>query len=315
MRLRNPLALAMLFLGLLTVQVQGQATLKWKFEKDKTFYQTMVTTTEQSMDVMGTNVAQNQSQEFVFSWKVENVEGDKVTLKQKITAVKMKIDIGGSVIEYDSTDKEASQKSALKGFFDALLGSEFDVVLDTKAGKIDSIKNQQDFIKKLTEANPQMKGLLDQILSESALKEMAGPTFTSIPGKEVKKDETWTRNVSLDMGPIGKYDTTYTYKYAGANKEKLEEIKVATELKYQPPAGNGQKTLPFTIKSADLTANKDAGGTILFDPAKGRVKSSEMSMELTGSMKIEIGGQTTEVKLTQKQKTTSTTSDEDPNKK
>src|SRR5579862_4378797 len=39
-----------------------KATLKWKFEKNKPFYQTMTTVTDQSMNVMNNEVKQKQTQ-------------------------------------------------------------------------------------------------------------------------------------------------------------------------------------------------------------------------------------------------------------
>ncbi len=299
-----------------TVASAQKATLKWQLKKGDKFFQTMLTTTEQKMKVMGTDITQNQSQKFHFSWEVTAVDGDKVTLKQKIIGVEMNIDIGGSKIEYKSGD-DASKTSPLKGFFDALMQADFEVVFDhsAKGNKITEIKNQQEFIKKLTDANPQMKGLLEQILSEGSLKEMAGPSFSAVPGKEVAKDETWDRTVDLDMGPIGRYKTTYNYKFTG-QKDKLATITVTPTLEYTPPKPDVQKTLPFSIKDAKLELKKDtANGTVEFDTEKGRVISAKTKMDITGELTIEIGGQTTKVTLDQKQTTETTTSEKDPTKK
>jgi hypothetical protein len=91
---------SLVLVGLLTAAAAGQ-------EKDKTFYQTMTTTTNQTMKVMGTDVTQNQEQTFYFSWTpIEDVKDNKVKIKQKIIGLKMNIDIGGSKINYDSTTKD-----------------------------------------------------------------------------------------------------------------------------------------------------------------------------------------------------------------
>src|SRR4029079_18301548 len=71
----------------------AEVELGWKFVKDQTYYQKLRTTTEQKMKVQQTTVDQKQEQEFVFSWKVEDVDASKVVLKQKIEAVMMKINI------------------------------------------------------------------------------------------------------------------------------------------------------------------------------------------------------------------------------
>lgn len=292
------------------------AVLKWKFEKDKPFYQEMTTTTQQTMKVMNSDVTQNQSQTFYFSWTPTGQDKDgNWTLKQKIEGVKMSIDIGGNKIEYDSTKDSAAANNPLSDFFKQLVGSEFKLTIDKDTLKVKDISGRTEFIKKLAQANPQMEPLLNQILSDQALKEMADPTFAAVPNKDVSKGATWTRDSKLNMGPIGSYDNTYKYTYEGKDdkQKNLDRIKVDTTLKYTPPAEAQGATnpLPFKIKSANLTSS-DAGGTILFNQDKGRIESSDLSLTLKGELSIEIGGTTTKVDLNQKQTTKVTTTDTQP---
>ena len=292
------------------------ATLEWKLPKGKTFFQTMSTTTTQNMKVQGSDVVQKQDQTFFFKWEVTDVNKDKntVTLKQKIIGLKMNIDIGGSKINYDSTAKDTNTNNPLNKFFEALNDTEFTLTLNTKDMKVTNIEGHDAFVKKLTEANQQMKPLLDKILSKQALQDMAEPLFAALPGTKVAKGKDWTRTATLDMGPIGKYTTKYTYTYDGPDKDKNDKISVKTDLKYTPPTDKEATGLPFKIKDAKLEG-KDATGTIIYDPKNGWVKSSEMNLTLNGSLTIEIGQQSTTVDLTQDQKTTITTSDKDPTKK
>src|SRR5262249_18535561 len=142
--------------------------------------------------------------------------------------------------DYDST-KEASGNNPLNDFFKALIGSEFTLTLSPDL-KVTKIEGREEFIKKLVKANPQMEQLLNQILSENALKEMSDPTFAAIPTKEIKKGDTWEKTSKLEMGPIGKYENKFKYTYEGKNAQgaddaakKLDRIKVETTLTYQPP--------------------------------------------------------------------------------
>ncbi len=310
-KVRWLIALALVSLFAPVFAQDSGTKLAWKFEKDKTFYQTMTTETKQTMKVMGSDIKQNQTQTFYFSWTPVKQDGDNWDIEQKIEGVKMHIEIGGQPIDYDST-KEQPTSTALSEFFKQLVGSKFTLTVN-KDGKVTAIKGRDDFLKKLTGANQQMEALLKQILSEEALKEMADPTFAAIPNKEVKKDEKWEKVSKLDMGPIGKYENTYKYIYEGPDKDKKSKIKVETELKYTAPADNTSASagLPFKIKSADLKSS-DAGGTILFDADKGRVEESNLHVTLKGDLSIEIGGQATAVNLEQTQTTKVTTSDTNP---
>lgn len=301
---------AVLLLGL-AVPAFGQDTvdLKWQFEKDKTFYQEMSTITKQTMKVLGMDITQNQNQTFIFSWTPKEQDKDQCwTVAQKIEAVKMEIEIGGNKITYDST-KDTGAGNPLADFFKALVGSEFKLTICPDM-KVSKIEGKEDFIKKLVAANQQMEPLLKQILSEEALKQMADPAFASVPGKPVKKGDTWTKESKLNMGPIGSYDTKYKYTYEGKDG-KLDKIKVDTELKYSPPTESTALGLPFKIKDANLKTTK-ATGTILFDNEKHRLDSSDMSLELSGKLTIDIGNMNTEVDLSQTQQTKVKTTDTNP---
>jgi hypothetical protein len=299
------------------VEAVDKVTMAWKFEKDKSFFQKMVTSTKQTMKVMNNDVNQTQNQTFFFKWTPKKVEKEKVTIEQEIIGVIMDIEIGGSKISYDST-KEASANNPLGDFFKALNGSKFTIDLDLKNYKVEKMEGREDFLKKLVAANPQMKPLLDTILSQDALKEMAEPVFNVVPTKPVSKGEKWTKKTSLNMGPIGQYENTYTYVYEGpegTGDKQVEKIKVDTVLKYTAPGDvAGQGGLPFKIKSAKLTSSNPVG-QILFNVKKGRVEKSTTKLELKGELTIEIGGQSTKVELSQTQESTVDTSDTDPTKK
>ncbi len=290
----------------------AKVDLKWKLEKNKTFYQKMTTKTDQKMKILNSEPKQTQNQTFYFSWTPVEQKGDDWIIKQKIEGVAMEIDIGGTKINYDSA-KDTTANNPLGDFFKALVGSEFTITLDTKTQKVTKIEGRDAFVKKLSQANPQMEGLLNQILSEQALREMAEPTFAALPNRAVAKGESWKKDVTLDMGPIGKYTNVYTYTFEGPEPGgKLYKIKVDTALKYTPPDEKATPAgLPFKIKSAKLESTNGTG-TVLYDAEKGRVDKSNFKVELTGSLDIEIGGTTTKVDLSQTQETTIDTSDNNP---
>ena len=316
--LRKAFVLAGIGILLLTTSGFGQKTeLKWKFKKDDAFYQMMETVTEQTMNVQGAEkVNQTQRQTFYFKWTAKEVD-DKagtVTLQQEIIGLKVYVQIGATVIEYDSQDKEKKSGGSLKDFFESLENAEFTVKVNVKTGKVESVGGHEALKTALTKNNPQMKELLDVVLSEQALKEMAEPTFASIPGVEKAKSDKWKHESKLDMGPIGVYDKTYNYELKEV-KDKKATLSVKTDLKYTQPAGNQAKArLPFVIQEAKLTAT-DGTGNVTFNVDTGRLEESDLSLKLNGTMKIEIGGQTTTVTLDQKQTTKTKSFKDEPLKK
>lgn len=315
---------AVLALIAFVVPVVAQAQeveLAWKFNKGTTFYQTLKTKTSQTMNIMTQPVKQDQEQEFVFSWTVKDSSDAAIVLDQKIESVNMSIKIGTNEVRYSSTAKDAAE-NPLSTFFKPLVGSSFTLTLDPKTLKVTKVEGREEFVKKVTEANPQMAGLLRVILSEDQLKQMAEPAFAVVKGKgeKVKPKDSWTRESKLSMGPIGSYDTKYTYTYVGpeektgadGKKVTLQKIEMKTELVYKAPDPKDATGLPFKIDTGNLKTT-EASGVIYFDAEKGRVAESTMDVKLEGKLTISVAEQKADVDLKQDQKTTTATSDKNPN--
>ncbi len=301
-------------------------TLPFKaFQGTAPFYQEMQTSTDQTMKVSNMTVTQKQSQTFWVEWTPQaSKDAADYVVKQKIIGVKMDIEIGGNKISYDSTSKEPPPANPLTDFFKQLVGSEFTLHVDKKTLTVKKIEGQEDFINKLSKANPALQPLLKAILSEKALQQMADPIFAVIPAggvipppKDPKDDKSkpeWKKETKLDMGPIGVYTTTYTYTDEGFKKDSkiLREIGVSTSLEYAAPAAKtSTEGLPFRIASGKLKSDKSSG-SILFDIENGRIQESNLTLELSGDLVIEIAGMTTDVNLRQTQKSSLKTDNKKP---
>jgi Family of unknown function (DUF6263) len=312
---------ALVLVGAFTIAVrahseQGTEKPVWKAFDDikKPFYQEMTTKTNQSMKVSGMEVIQDQSQTFYVEWMPLEYDKEKKTWKvdYSIIGVKMDIKIGGNNISYDSTAKEPAPDNPLTQFFKALVGAKFTFTIlnDPNEGpKIIKVDGLSSFVQKLAQTNESLKGLLETILSEEALKQMSNPTFAAFPRTEKEfKEGKWENDVTMSMGPIGSYKTKYTYALRKGADNKVD---VTGSMAYTAPKGNDATGLPFTIKSGTLTADK-ISGTITLDPKNGRIADSTMDMVLTGNLQIEIAGMDTKVDLTQKQTSTLKTMDTNP---
>src|SRR5262245_5646716 len=276
----------------------------------------MATKTIQNIKVQGLDVGQNQEQTFFFKFEPLKEEAGKWIVKQTIEGVKMKIDIAGSPVSYDSTNEAAAAgtNTALSEFFKALKGSQFTLTIN-KDCSVEKVEGREEFIKKLISANKQLETLLNKILGEEAMKQMADPCFGVVPKEPKKPGDKWNRVVKLSLGPLGSYENTYNFTYTKQTGDNAE-IDVTVELKYTPPAADqGGETLPFKIKGGKIEQVKDDKsnrGKILFNTKAGRIDSGNVSVKMTGTLSLEIGGTTTEVSLTQDQTTEIKTFDKSP---
>ncbi len=280
------------------------------YPKDKAvFYQEQYTSTKQTMKVLGQEVVQDQKQTFLIEWTVKEKEAGIFVVVQKIVHVDMTIDIGGNKITYKSN--QANQpKNPMTDFFEQLRKSSLTFYVNADL-TVKEIKNRDEFIKGLGAINPQMQGLLNAILSDAALKKMAEPTWYAFPAKgEIPASKTWDKTSELDLGPIGKYKTKFDFTHKKSEGGK-DTIGIVTKLDYTAPSDKAG--LPFVIHSAKLST-KNGKGEAIFDRAKGRFDSTEISMELDGTLEIEVGNMKTIVELKQEQTAKSTTFDEIPGK-
>ncbi len=274
--------------------------------KNKPFFQEQKTETEQNMTVQGQKVTQKQSQTFMILWTPKEKKDGNYVVTQQIKGVKMAIDIGGNKIDYDSTKK--NPKNPMTDFFDKLMDDKqiltFHISPDLKVTKIEG---RDEFVKNLSDINPQMKSLLNAILSDKALTKMAEPVWWAYPPDGVvPADKKWKRTATLELGPIGTYKTDFDFTYKGDDK-----IGIKTKLEYSPPAAADKTGLPFVIEDAKLTS-KSGEGEAIYDKEKGRFKETKLDMQLEGDLKIAVGNQTTNVTLSQTQKSSSITRDDNP---
>jgi Family of unknown function (DUF6263) len=275
--------------------VDEPVKLRLKFEKGKDFYVEMETQTKQKMTVMGQEVLQEQDQLFVQHWQPIRMtpDGDWL-IHVRFVRVRMKMDIGGNRIEYDSWNETPS--SPLADYFEALTKVDFKATVRLDGG-VRNVDGIEDFLKVTSDANPQMQALLKAMINKESFGQMISPLGNYLPESAVSRGDGWARKTTLNLGPIGQYVTSFKYSHRGA-VGSLHEIRVKTSLSYTPP--ENEAGLPFIIKSADLKS-KDGEGKIFFDADKGRMKEMSMRMQLAGKLVIQIGDQESAVILEQTQ--------------
>ena len=284
-------------------------TFTFKFEANKKFYQETTTTVQQIIKVQGQDLTQKQDSTFYFEWTPVKQEGDKWVVKQRVEGVRMQIDISGNPISFDSTKPDANPSAGNPGlteFFKKLVGAEFTVTLD-KNSKVEKVEGKDAFVASLGAGSPQMDTLLKRIMTDDALKQMCDPTLGLIPDSPKKPGDTWKKESTLNLGPIGSYTVVYNFKFVGADKD-MDKIEVDTLLTYNAPKENPEGLL-FRIKEGKLTSENPTKGVILYDPKTQRIASAEISIKLKGELTVTIGGTDTKVELVQDQKTVLKTGD------
>jgi hypothetical protein len=254
---------------------QGGDKLVWKaFDIiDKPFWQELTTKTDQTIKVDSWEFTQNQTQTFVVKWTPKGKDKDgNWIVDREIVAIKMNIKIGGNEIALDSEGNHAPTNMK------ALLGKS--TLTISKDFKVPNSTNTQ---------------------TDDSM-------FAAWPKDGVLDAKGWKYTSVLNLGPTGSFDTTYT---CTPDKGKKDKILVKATVTYKAPHDKANGKSPFTINSGNLSADK-AEGVVVIDPKAGRIKSSEMRLDLKGTLTIDIGGMETTVDVIQNQTSTMTITDDDP---
>jgi hypothetical protein len=310
-RLRMGFAFAII-VGLVSfTTAQDKQKFDLKFEKDKVFHQKLTTEVQQTLKVMnGSDIQLNHSQTYYFKWTpIDQTKDGKWEVKQSIEGVTFKFDVAGQTVTYDSTDPNAaSGNPGLAEFFKSLVGLEFKVIFN--GSTVEKVEGREEALKKMAAVNPQLEQILRKVLSDDALKEMTDPAMGLASGAEQAVGSTWTKEGTLNLGPIGTYARTYEYTYKGKDptQKELDRIEIKPSITYKA-ATEGSDGLPFRIKSGNLSVKETKDSYMLYNPKTGRVETARLNVIINGELEVSVNTADAKVTLYQDQKTSLDTSD------
>jgi hypothetical protein len=265
MSLRGTVGAGLLLLGLV-LPVSAQTSLAWQFKQGDKFFVEVVTKIDQKITVADAKPA-SSSRTFttVYSFVVKKADADSYVLEQTVEGVK---------VTPEKVPESANDVAAR--FAGQLKGATFTFTIN-RAGKITSktIEGYDALITKLSGGNQAAEAATRALLPEDDFREELNSIFGFLPDKPVNKGSAWARPelLTLPWGTL-KGEATYTYQGKGGDGE---EIAVSRKLTYEQPKQG--------VKKANLKVER-ADGTIVADPAAGRLVRNVQTMHLTGKMTV-----------------------------
>jgi hypothetical protein len=246
----------------------AQTALEWKFKEGDKFFIEAVTETKQTVTVSGMSAATSSSTYTTVSqFVVKKADAGSYTLDQTIEGIQVK-----SGKADDPTVGVASRHANL------LKGAKFTFTINA-AGKITSnLDGYDDFVRRQSGGNDKAEKRVREFLPEDVLKDELSAIFAVLPSKAVNTKDTWKRTETVVL-PWGKLTGESTYTYEGKDKDG-EKIEVTQKWSYALPEA--------TTSDVKVTKGKvevsDATGTIVVDPAAGRLVSHKEKRHLTGQL-------------------------------
>jgi len=193
---------------------------------------------------------------------------------------------------------DALTQTIVGGLLGKLVGTTFQIAVGPD-GRVIDFQGAKGRIRADAGNNPLggQSFLMASIIDPDGWREIADLTFFR-PQTPASGDQKWERPVKHSWGPLGSWSGRVAYARAG-QKDSLDRVRYTYNLAYQAPKGDAGG-LPFQISRADFK-HREAGGSIEFDNAKGRVVKAEEHFPVKGSLTMGLLGQDTPVALEETQ--------------
>lgn len=253
---------------------QEAAPLKWNLKAGDTLYVKTTADNDMKVEVMGQAIPMRQKMSTVLRMKVKDATEAGKTVE--FTYVEMKMDLGAQ-----------AQAAGVGAIGDRFKGATLTATFG-KDDQVTKLAGYDDFLDKISGGDDTQKKMMGAMMSEDTIKQTLGQVFLPLSAKPVKAGDTWTRDEKV---PFAGFGTLTTKRKLTLEKEAagVATIKESADVTFKAGGGKGAGGLPFEIAAGDLEI-KNYKGTHQFDAKAGRLKSSAVSMSMSGTMSVEANG-------------------------
>ena len=262
-------------------------TLKARLNPGKTYTVRQVMDSEMTLPLGDAGKA-HTTLEYLMKMAVGSADPDgSKTVGVSMDGFKMKMDMGATTMEYDSTDPN-KQNPLLKGIMGQMAAKTFEARFD-KDDKLVEAKKEG----KKPAAAPNMMGMT---LGEDEVKQiMSSLVDHGFPEGKVKPGDTWKHEMKSAMSQMGSLAMAMEYEYLG---ETDYEGHACAKLRVKGGKAPAEPAKPGAPPAVMEIAKADLEGMVLFDNEEGIARYTEMNMD----MNMSAGG----AELPMKSKATST---------
>ena len=212
-----------------------------------------------------------------------NADG-MITLTQATKDLKADLDLGMAQIKFDSANPDADPGNPqLQMITDAM---KFAV----KAEKIMTLDKQNNAVKAELPEDLEVPANFENEYKNDTLVAQFQSGQDVLPGKALKKGETWERKSETPLGSGQVMTFTKTYTYEGIVEKEGRKLHKITSKVSGVDFQIANSPLPVELKTAELEP-AESSQEILFDNKAGIIFSDDSSVRVTGKLTFAFGGQ------------------------
>jgi len=273
-----------------TLSAADTVELKQRWIAGKMYYQTMQTTQTSSFAVAGQNMEQSVTTTMEISQAVRpqaDGKGKRMTLKYERVAMEMSL--SGQKMGFDSSKpNEGNDPLGLSKTLGGMVGKDLQILLNEK-DEITGIENYDDFIKQLAASPVPGMDMSKMFSKDSITQMMKGQALQSLPNHPVKAGDTWPFTTNVELPQLGKVGIAGTYTLKGMGSFEGNPVaQIDADAKISMDFSGATGAQPGVSQLAQLGMKVENGslkGTIQFDPKLGVARDTQMTQELTMTMK------------------------------
>lgn len=288
--------------------------LKYGLTKGSEYHYRLTSITDDNQSIKAdTSIAQNIKQALTYLLKlnVKDVDKDGVMeIEFTFTSVKLDATGNGKTFSYQSGNKLSGDDKKNYANYEAVINNPFTARVAPKGEileffRTDRIANKIIELGGLKDSvSLEEKKMLQQQITEGALRPLLMQVFRKLPAQQVKKDSMWTLANPPAQMPFFEMTNTLNFKITGFEKYKESNLAVID-------AGlSSQYKISERAKQAKVTVNSPSykgEGKIYFNLTKGLVEKSKTNNYLTIEMSMMAPARTGGLqKVTQRQYTKTT---------
>jgi hypothetical protein len=272
--MKKPFLLTFLFVSIISF---GQSTSnKLTFRKGQVLEVTTQVTRNSKQEFMGQSMESSVSSSFTNTYTVVDASAKGASINAGVKRIKFDMNMMGQSQSFDS-DKKDDLNGDIGKMVSNTLNEKYSMDVDP-SGKVLLVK--QDAAQKPSSQEEQAAGMMGMILGRvgnmSAPKTGDATIFKILPGRQVKKGDTWTEE---DKDSTGSRKANYTITDI-SDKEILVDF---TE------EGALSTTQEMMGQEATINVNSKSNGKIILDKVTGILK--QKTFETTSEERIKAAGQ------------------------
>ncbi len=289
--------------------------LNYAFTKGSEYHYRLTSFTEdnQLIKEVDTSVSRSikQTLSYLLKLAVKDVDQEGIMeIEFTFTSVKLDASADGKTFSYQSDNKLSDKENSDFPEYKALVNNPF-IARVTKKGDILEFFRTDRIANKLIElggkkdsVSLEEKKLLQQQISEGALRPLLSQVFRKLPDNQVKKDSMWILTNPPAKFPFFEMSNTLNFKITEFDKYKESNLAVIDAgLTSQYKVSDRAKQAKVTVQSPTYKGE----GKIYFNLSKGLVEKSKTNLYLTIEMSMMAPARTGGLqKVTQRQYTKTT---------